>query len=69
MALERQPEELTYMQESWAKTKRDVAMLKPVTGAIVCSLYVPRTIVASAMASETAFDPPSESIRDIIGDL
>src|SRR6266487_2239552 len=38
MALERQPEELTHMQESWAKTKRDVAMLKPVTGAIVCRL-------------------------------
>ncbi len=69
MALERQPKELTYIQELQAKTNRDVAMLKPVTGAVVCSLHVPQTIMTSIMASKTAFDSPLESIRDIIRGL
>jgi hypothetical protein len=69
------PSRLAHMQESWAKTNRDkvgddsVPRLKPVTGATVCRLYVPRRYAVAILSSETAHDLPSRTTRQLIGDL
>lgn len=61
------------MQESWAKTNRDkasdVLRLKPVTGAVVCRLHVPRGHTVSVLANETAYDHVSAPTHELIRDL
>lgn len=70
---DRGPSRPAHMQESWAKTNRDevggVPRLKPVTGAVVCRLHVPRRRTVSVLANETAYDPVSAPIHELIGDL
>ncbi len=59
------------MQESWTKTNCDKAggQLKPVTGATVCRLYVPRWHTIGVLATETAYDLPLATTQELIGDL
>ncbi|KFY32326.1 hypothetical protein V493_00305 [Pseudogymnoascus sp. VKM F-4281 (FW-2241)] len=69
----RGPSRPAHMQESWAKTNRNevggVPRLKPVTGAVVYRLHVPRKRTVLVLANETAYDPASAPIHKLIGDL
>ncbi|KFY32620.1 hypothetical protein V493_00025, partial [Pseudogymnoascus sp. VKM F-4281 (FW-2241)] len=56
-----------------AKTNRDevgrVPRLKPITSAVVYRLHVLRKRTVLVLANETAYDPASAPIHELIGDL
>ncbi|KFY32473.1 hypothetical protein V493_00163 [Pseudogymnoascus sp. VKM F-4281 (FW-2241)] len=67
------PSRLAHMQELWAKTNHNevgrVPRLKPVTSAIVYRLHVLQKRTMLVLANETAYDPASALIHELIGDL
>lgn len=72
-ALLRGPQKLQHMQNAEAASYGDkvggVPRLKPVTGATVCRLYVPRRSAVIALSSETAYELPSATMQELLGQL